>query len=138
MANEHTREGKFRRDHGGYAIGGITVAYFASPLIGNADPALSALSGICLGYTIILAYERLVLNVKTRRNIVSLIATLAFATFFILTMIVSTAHRLQSRDRHCAKLQGEMLNGRAPGTPAPPAGRSDPADAFQALGCRAS
>jgi hypothetical protein len=138
MANEHTREGKFKRENGGHAIGGITVAYFAAPFLAKCDPAYLLWGGFFLGVAILTGYERVVLNEKTARNKVWLIASLVLGLSCLFGTALSTASRLQRLDSQCAKLQVEMLNGRAPGTPAPPAGRSDPADAFQALGCRAS
>lgn len=138
MASEHTREGKFKRDHGGYAVGGITLAYFAAPIISKCDPAYLLWGGFFLGVAIMIAYGRIVLNDKTGLNLVSLIASLVIGVSCLFGTITSTTYRLQRLDIQCAKLQSEMLNGRAPGTPTPRAGRSDPADSFQALGCRAN
>lgn len=53
MANEHTREGRFKRDHGGFALAGIILAYFASPLLGKSDPVLLLILGGSLGLTVL-------------------------------------------------------------------------------------
>jgi hypothetical protein len=137
MANEHTREGRFKRDHGGFALAGIILAYFASPLLGKSDPVLLLILGGSLGLTVLSAYERKVMLEKTRWNGVTLVGSLVVAVLCFITVIASAAPLVSKLNRQCASLQNEMLNGRPAGSPAPPVGRSDPADAFQALGCRA-
>jgi hypothetical protein len=137
MAKEHTREGRFRREGGGFAVAGIVAAYFASPFVSRADPEWLLLSGSCFALGIVGIYTSMVLGEKSRAKTIwtafllfSGIAGLGYAA-------VDATYEHRALARHCAALQNEILNGRAPGTATPPPGRSDAADAFQALGCRA-
>lgn len=121
---------------GGYAIAGITAAYFASPMLNKMNPTYALLGGFFLACSVLAAYERKVLNEKTRFNYICLVSYLIVALVCIIPSAISAGYHLHKLDIQCSALQGEMLNGRPKGSPSPPIGRSDPADAFQALGCR--
>lgn len=136
MATEHTREGRFRREGGGFAIAGIVAAYFASPFISRADPVWMLFGGGLIAFGLVGIYSGIVIKKNSR------LATFwtGFAMFSGIAVLgwagTDATYQQRALDRHCVALQSELLNGRAPGAATPAPGRSDPADAFQALGCR--
>lgn len=49
MAGHNTREGKFRQEFGGIALGGALAAFFISPLLKFANPTVLAVTGAVAG-----------------------------------------------------------------------------------------
>ena len=65
MAQENTREGKFRRGFGGVALGGALAAFFISPLLKFANPTALAIGGALAGLGLLGLYNsRVVPGVK--------------------------------------------------------------------------
>lgn len=136
MAASDTREGKFRRGLGGVAIGSAIGAFFVSPLLPLANPAMLAVGGILCGVSVFALYQMAVYPVTEARSRRLVFATAPIGLALLMFALFGAAWADFQRHDVCASLQREMLTGRAKGAAAPPPGRSEAKDAFQALGCR--
>lgn len=135
MAESNTRDGRFRTRSGGIFLAAATLAFFLSPVLPLANQFGLVGGGFALAVGLLALHARSVLNDTSKLT--------RFASRYFLmggllvlvgvfTQAVSVDHE---RALHCAELQRTMLGGND-ALPALENGRSEPHDAFTALGCR--
>jgi hypothetical protein len=132
---EHTRAGRFRANAGGVIGAGIALGWCWSPLLRYANPLGLFATGLTLAVFIVEVWDRAVVEdrskpVKPKSYFV--LACLAVSGFLTGTEALYAA---QGADRRCATIQAAMLGGKDDKSNGG-ANRSDPADVYQALGCR--
>lgn len=133
MGAEHTKAGRFRAKTGGIIGAGVILAWFWSPLLRYLHPGLLFTLGLLLACMCLMAWDDAVGSAETTRadrrlikwsGIGMLIAAAAY--------VFITTNKL---DDTCRDIQKAMLHGRV-GSADTNLKVSDPADVFQALGCR--
>ncbi|WP_442679877.1 hypothetical protein ACSBM8_01315 [Sphingomonas sp. ASY06-1R] len=131
MADHNTREGKFKREFGGVAIGGALAAFLVSPLLKFANPVALAIAGLLAGMGLLGLYNaRVVSGVKPVAEKLAWCFLFAggCAAAFALVYAQEASSQL---DRYCRVLQSRLIQ----------ADREHKAlgnakDVFQTLQCR--
>jgi hypothetical protein len=135
MGSEHTRAGRFRNRAGGLVGSAIVVGWLWSPLLRYSNPLGLFATGIGMSLLIWTIWDRAVIGDAGKpvsRWDWLLLALTVFAGFWTFG---SAMYAAQGADRRCAAIQKQMLEPRAVLSDASGKG-SDPADVYQALGCR--
>ena len=135
MAQHNTREGKFKTELGGIAIGAVTASFFISPFVAQGDPVLWALGGLGISLALTNFYAISVLPGNNTRFKVWFAGISGAAGLIFISFAISDSYStLRALDRRCVKLQSEMLGVSKPAKPA--VFRSPAHDTFAALKCR--
>jgi hypothetical protein len=124
---EHTRAGRFRAKAGGMVGASIAAGWLLSPLLRYANPLGLLACAVAIGLLVLVMWEHAVV-VDVKKPVSWWLYVLIYAApVAALLTFVPAVYSAQGADRQCAVIQQRMLSGRV---------GSDPADAFQALGCR--
>ncbi|WP_129586231.1 hypothetical protein [Sphingomonas montana] len=134
MAQQNTREGKFRTELGGLFIGAAIASFFLGPLVAIGSPALWGLGGLGLGFAMIGIYNLQVIRPKWVKRTQWFSGILgAFGLICLALAFVDACSTTSALDLRCQRLQNDML-GLSKLQPAK--NQSPPHDAFAALKCR--
>lgn len=135
MGAEHTRAGRFRASTGGIVGAGLALGWCWSPLLRYANPLGLFATGLTLAVFIIEVWDRAVVEDRSKpvkRRSYFVLACLALFGFLTGMQALYAA---QGADKQCAIIQAAMMGGKDAKSNGR-ANRSDPADVYQALGCR--
>lgn len=120
---------EWNRAWGGIGIGGVVVAYFASPLLRYVDPATMLFAAMALSIGVVYWHDAWSADkVTAKRKIWFGIAAFAASAWAGAPEIRDAINDVRANDKRCAAVQMDMLSAHPR--------RADSPDLFQALGCR--